>query len=1223
MDENSQLHGFLKWALGGVGLSAGASAFLLPRPYGFVVAACILTLFLLFFGGYSLWQRRRARRQREQFTSAIEAQTAATPKAISDPKQRANLDLVRQKFQQGVQKFKEHGKDLYKLPWFVIIGEPASGKTEAIRHSSIDFPPGVMGEELPGSGGTINMDWWFTNDSIILDTAGSMLFNEARPGEAPEWREFLRLLKRARPHCPINGLFLVLSVDSLIKDSADAITQKASRLAQQLDLIQRTLDVRFPVYLVVTKSDLLTGFREFFDVNDPDFQYQMFGWSNPDPLDAHFRPDLVEQHLRNVAERLRRRRLALIRDTSGTGRLGDTQQFFASTYKLGQGPAPAARRLDEVDSLFALPESVLRLAPRLRRYLETIFVAGEWSAKPVFLRGIYFTSSMREGQALDEAIAQATGLPLDQLPGDRSLWEKNRAFFLRDLFKEKVFREAGLVTRASNTLKLLRQRKLAIFGSAGAALLLLLVFAWFAYNDLQTKVLKESSLWEAGADILKKGDWSPAIVSRNAQGKGYLYGGTNTVPVGDKVLTLLEYNQQLSALVTNELKVGWVFKPMNWMGFGNIGARPEAQRLIFEASVLNPLVRETRVRMKHTGPSPSPEPLGRHKEALLSLIQFEADGLDPKLKRIAGAPAKHLGNLLSYLVETNLPLGLSLEKVFVQTYPKEAVERNRVKWPPQSLVSDEYFSNNLAIIIVGLENYHQSNVVAQTGVDTDLKRLKALVDDLEAYRKAELAWLANPSAVAPCESLTNSLLSPKAKADRAWQAVETEAKVVKGSLTNLASRYSELVNQATEDTQKLSRQIGLILGGLQQAPTKTINAFCSAISTKLNELETRAKARLSSDYNLQRETLSELDKDCVALPNSDRTPVYQLRWALYSNGCDLAPVIKPLESMIGDRWQQFSVPSKEIEGFRSRAIRYQEPLSNQVSLACSRLADAALQKLRKEYATAYQAAIRTKLTELEKAAYSDITQITNARGWFEKMTGDLMATNELDGQVTKLKPEISPLEARSKQTVLENIERDLRRSLGFPILPGATNVLDGAAVVRADKLLGQVSSELTNPAWAGLGALDSLKASLESWDRVARALLAEDKGSGSIGTVKIYFVPDRVENGTSRRFINVYRWAQLSCGSVEPDKKKLTDFDPDKLILLGECRLDSGFKVEFSADRGNPLSREEQNWAFVRLIRSPNATRAGNKWRVPLKFNETDVAVLELEPVSTMMNWPK
>src|SRR5207247_1566705 len=142
-----------------------------------------------------------------------------------------------------------------------------------------------------------------------------------------------------------------------------------SRLAQHLDLIQRTLDVRFPVYLLVTKSDLLTGFREFFDsIDDPLLQHQMFGWSNPDPLDSPFRPDLIEQHLGSIAERVRRRRLALLRETSATGRLGsggggsDTTHFFASSFQLGRGAA-GARRLDEVDSMFALPESIMRLAP--------------------------------------------------------------------------------------------------------------------------------------------------------------------------------------------------------------------------------------------------------------------------------------------------------------------------------------------------------------------------------------------------------------------------------------------------------------------------------------------------------------------------------------------------------------------------------------------------------------------------------------------------------------------------------------------------------------------------------------------------------------------------------------------------------------------------------------------------------------------------------------------
>ena len=291
---------------------------------------------------------------------------------------------------------------------------------------------------------------------------------------------------------------LVLSTESLIKDSADKIARKASRLAQQLDLIQRTLDVRFPVYLLVTKCDLMEGFREFSDnITDPLLQHQMFGWSNPDPLDAAFRPELVEQFLKSVADRVRRKRLALLREGGAAGRGGDTQNFFRASYRTGRAPA-GSRRMDVMNSVFALPESIMRLAPRLQRYLETIFVAGEWSAKPIFLRGIYFTSSMREGSALDEALALATNVSVDELP--ESGRSESRAFFLRDLFNEKIFREGGLVTRATNTLKMLRQRRLAIFGTATVALLLLLGFAWFSYRDLRHSVMQEARFWRAGTN---------------------------------------------------------------------------------------------------------------------------------------------------------------------------------------------------------------------------------------------------------------------------------------------------------------------------------------------------------------------------------------------------------------------------------------------------------------------------------------------------------------------------------------------------------------------------------------------------------------------------------------------------------------------------------------------------------------------------------------------------
>ena len=103
-----------------------------------------------------------------------------------------------------------------------------------------------MQDEFQGVGGTINMNWWFTNHAVMLDTAGRLMFEEVKPGETSEWKEFLKLLKKNRPNCPINGLFLVIPSDSLIKDSADRIQKKAGKIAQQLDVIQRVAGRAIP-----------------------------------------------------------------------------------------------------------------------------------------------------------------------------------------------------------------------------------------------------------------------------------------------------------------------------------------------------------------------------------------------------------------------------------------------------------------------------------------------------------------------------------------------------------------------------------------------------------------------------------------------------------------------------------------------------------------------------------------------------------------------------------------------------------------------------------------------------------------------------------------------------------------------------------------------------------------------------------------------------------------
>ena len=243
---------------------------------GVILAAIASAVVVLCF---ILFQKGRDSQHSRMMGYSISSQGRLVP--FNDPNAKLKIEDLRRKFDEGVAKFRAAGKNLYSLPWYLVVGEPGSGKTEAIRHSGIGFPPGLQ-DELQGTGGTINMNWWFTNRAVMLDTAGRLLFEEVRPSASNEWLEFLRLLRKNRPECPVNGMILVIPADSLIRDSHDDLMRKARKIATQLNDIQRELDIRFPVFVLITKSDLILGFREFFEhLKNPDLEGQILGLSNP------------------------------------------------------------------------------------------------------------------------------------------------------------------------------------------------------------------------------------------------------------------------------------------------------------------------------------------------------------------------------------------------------------------------------------------------------------------------------------------------------------------------------------------------------------------------------------------------------------------------------------------------------------------------------------------------------------------------------------------------------------------------------------------------------------------------------------------------------------------------------------------------------------------------------------------------------------------------------
>src|SRR6478736_1231356 len=197
-----------------------------------VVASVAVVLMVV---GVLVYRRVRAGARARALEREIIKQSQAQA-AIAKPDRRAELLELQRQIEQGITALqktkigKAHGsRALYVLPWYAIIGPPGAGKTTALRQSGLVFPflDASSGGGLKGVGGTRNCDWWFTNEAIILDTAGRYTTEEA---DHDEWVSFLEQLNKYRVEKPLNGAIVAVSVPDLLEANDDAISTMASRV---------------------------------------------------------------------------------------------------------------------------------------------------------------------------------------------------------------------------------------------------------------------------------------------------------------------------------------------------------------------------------------------------------------------------------------------------------------------------------------------------------------------------------------------------------------------------------------------------------------------------------------------------------------------------------------------------------------------------------------------------------------------------------------------------------------------------------------------------------------------------------------------------------------------------------------------------------------------------------------------------------------------------------
>lgn len=421
----------LKYALGFGGVLSfygivGLLSYMVPYPrIGYMertiifVAFLLITLPFVLLIGFLMARRskRKAAREAQNETAAAAQQTDVTddaaPKLSSPAGSYADLTTGTE---EAVQYLKSSnlgsgGRDaVYGLPWFIVAGQPRSGKSSLVISSNLNFQtlPSQRQSEQKFVRPTPNVDWRVASDAVFVDTAGRY---QTEGLDADEWSSMLETLKKYRGNRPVDGFLLVVDAERILKADEREIEEMAKVQRARLDEAMQRLKVKFPVYLVFSHADAIEGFRDSFSASKQEDKTLVWGSTIPieksDNAQALFDGEYAVLH-----DSLIKRRIARL-----------------------SAPFPPVRQL----RIFNFPLHFGSARRKFGAFVNALFRPNPFSENP-FLRGFYFTA------------APAAKAPTGQQT-------VNGAYFTERLIRDVVLRDKDL------TATFIAQRQRApIFG---------------------------------------------------------------------------------------------------------------------------------------------------------------------------------------------------------------------------------------------------------------------------------------------------------------------------------------------------------------------------------------------------------------------------------------------------------------------------------------------------------------------------------------------------------------------------------------------------------------------------------------------------------------------------------------------------------------------------------------------------------------------------------------
>jgi hypothetical protein len=409
---------------------------------------------------------------------------------------------------QGFELAAAHGRGIYGVPWFMMLGEPLSGKSSLLQESELDIIPSAV-EEPPVEGAeqkSLPLRIWLGGKAVICDVSGSVFFDRWLGGSSAEWSHIIKELCRRHSRMPLNGLILTIPADALLSDSGDLTRKKAVLMANELAHLLDASGMHLPCYLLVTKLDMVEGFREYVIGLSGELRHQILGFENDGD---YYDPVKFKEFWNKLLEKLR----------SGYNKALLSRDVALHLYN-------TQNRMDLTGKMFLFAETFASMYENLNIYLETLFSEDNFhGTKETIFDGLFFTSALDTGISLSPAIAALAGKNTDDVPlaGKRPVVSKS--YFVRNTLQNFIFNPspyAGFVRKKALS------RSIPAFVLCGIIVVTGIIFFTTAifghdntkvsfsvvagYYDSLTSVIKDGSAGKMPV-IIKNSDGSHAINS--------------------------------------------------------------------------------------------------------------------------------------------------------------------------------------------------------------------------------------------------------------------------------------------------------------------------------------------------------------------------------------------------------------------------------------------------------------------------------------------------------------------------------------------------------------------------------------------------------------------------------------------------------------------------------------------------------------------------------------